>query len=168
VSRERLTFTLNPSESGIEEDVHSASTPAVVKTCNELHDGWQYICVTADYRYRCCSRTSCANRRPAARGSSSGSRLAVWARATDAISSAPWRSPVKLASPFDSADPAQRDLTAEPLEADGCLPRRKRFSGGADTIAVVEPLGNDNAWKFTRPLHGDDRGSFPEAFRGQR
>jgi dTDP-4-dehydrorhamnose 3,5-epimerase len=30
----------------------------------------------------------------------------------------------------------------------------------------VEPLGIDGAWTFTPLVHGDDRGSFAEAFRG--
>jgi dTDP-4-dehydrorhamnose 3,5-epimerase len=30
----------------------------------------------------------------------------------------------------------------------------------------VEPLGIDGAWTFTPRVHGDDRGSFAEAFRG--
>jgi dTDP-4-dehydrorhamnose 3,5-epimerase len=43
---------------------------------------------------------------------------------------------------------------------------KKYFSGKADTIVLVEPLGIDGAWTFTPRVHGDDRGSFAEAFRG--
>ena len=42
----------------------------------------------------------------------------------------------------------------------------KSFPGKADTIVPVEPLGIDGAWTYTPAVHGDDRGSFAEAFRG--